>query len=85
MKISNHLCNHTNQNWQLFGIISTLQKDPDPGSGSEIPDFQDEDLDPDPDPKILISEPEHWFFPTNTNFLFMQIKRFKFLMKTTQN
>jgi len=36
-----------------------LQKDPDPGSGSKIPDFQLKDPDPNPDPKLLISEPEH--------------------------
>jgi len=56
LKISTHSCLVINQNWKLFFTITSSQKDPDTGSGSEILDFQFED----PDPKLLISDPEHW-------------------------
>jgi len=57
LKILTHLCLVINQNLKLFFTIISSQKNPDPGSGSEILDFQFEDLDLDP--KLLISEPEH--------------------------
>jgi len=41
----------------FFFTNSSLLKGPDPGSGSEIPDFHYED--PDPDQKIKISDPEN--------------------------
>ena len=39
-----------------FFTISNLQKDWDPGSGSDITDFYFED----PDPKLIILNPDHW-------------------------
>ena len=49
LKISTHFCLHNYQNRQLFFTISSIQKDPYPGSGSgfEIPDFYCEAPDTD--------------------------------------
>jgi len=46
LKIATHLRHLINQNCFRNFTISSLQKDPDQGSGSEIPDFQVEDPDP---------------------------------------
>ena len=55
------LCSLNNQNLQFFFTISSLQKDPNPGSGfgSECPEFHFEDPNLDLDPKLIISDPEH--------------------------
>jgi len=59
LKISTHLCLVINENWKLFFPFTSSHKDPDPGSGSEILDFQFEDPDQ-----------EHWF---KANLAFWQI------------